>query len=589
VITHKLLRKILKYILLLLASCCLVYFLFSCKSKKQLASNPKDVEAKNSFQQIQFAGMYIDACAARMKGNLKEALDLFIECRKIDPNSIPVKYELATVYKLLGNIELATENAKLCAESNPKNEWYQLILIDCYNANKQYSQSIKLYENLVKNFPSKTEFKEDLAGEYARIGQYDKSFKIYDELEKIYGANEQLTIFKVKLLKEQKKYKEAENELLKLSASNPTEGRYYAYLAEFYEEQHNSQKTKEMYDKIVEVDPNNPTVNLALSDYYNTLNKPKEAFDHLKKAFENPDLDAITKASIAYSYYKRAEERPESNYKKEGIELTKIFLQVHPQSPEANGVYADFLMLEGKTKEAANYYYTSALNEKSDFRIWNQLLFLYDNLRQYDSLEHVSSKAMELFPSQPITYFFNGFANIQITNYKKATQSLKDGLEYVVDNKVLMKDFLSNLGDAYNYTKEYQKSDKAFEDALKIDSDNTYVLNNYAYYLSLRNENLEKAEKLSKKTNDLQPNNRNYMDTYGWILFQQKKYKEAEEWLGNASKMGPKNPNILEHYGDVLFKLNKTEEAVIQWNNAKQAGGNSEKLLKKIKEKKLND
>ncbi|MDX2173102.1 MAG: tetratricopeptide repeat protein [Bacteroidota bacterium] len=588
-ITHKLLRKILKYTLILLTSCCLVYFLFSCKSKKQLTATPKDLDNKTSFQKIQFSGMYIDACAARMKGNLKEALDLFIECRKIDPNSIPVKYELATVYKLLGNIELATENAKLCAESNPKNEWYQLILIDCYNANKQYTQSIKLYESLVKNFPSKTEFKEDLAVEYARLGQFDKSFKIYDELEKIYGANEQLTIYKVKLLKEQKKYKEAESELLKLSASNPTEGRYYAYLAEFYEEQHNSQKTKEMYDKIVEVDPNNPTVNLALSDYYNALNKPTEAFDYLKKAFENPDLDAVTKASITYSYYKRAEERPESNYKKEGIELTKIFLQVHPQSPEANGVYADFLMLDGKTKEAANYYYISALNEKSDFRIWNQLLFLYDNLRQYDSLEHLSSRAMELFPSQPITYFFNGFANIQLSKYKKAAQSLKDGLEFVVDNKVLMKDFLSNLGDAYNYTKEYQKSDKAFEDALKIDSDNTYVLNNYAYYLSLRNENLEKAEKLSKKTNELQPNNRNYMDTYGWILFQQKKYKEAEEWLGNASKMGPKNPNILEHYGDVLFKLNKPEEAFIQWNLAKQAGGSSELLLKKIKEKKLND
>ena len=79
------------------------------------------------------------------------------------------------------------------------------------------------------------------------------------------------------------------------------------------------------------------------------------------------------------------------------------------------------------------------------------------------------------------------------------------------------------------------------------------------------------------------------MDTYGWILFQQKKYKDAELWLGNAAKMGPKNPNIIEHYGDVLFKLNKLEEALIQWNSAKQAGGASENLLKKIKEKKLND
>jgi Tfp pilus assembly protein PilF len=152
-----------------------------------------------------------------------------------------------------------------------------------------------------------------------------------------------------------------------------------------------------------------------------------------------------------------------------------------------------------------------------------------------------------------------------------------------------MIDFYSGLGDAYNYNKEYEKSDKAFEDALKIDSDNTFVLNQYAYFLSLRKENLDRAEKLSKKANELQPGNRSYMDTYGWILYQQKKFTEAEEWLGNAAKLGPNKPDILEHYGDVLYKLNKVDEAVKQWEKAKQAGGNSETLLKKIKEKKLND
>ena len=124
---------------------------------------------------------------------------------------------------------------------------------------------------------------------------------------------------------------------------------------------------------------------------------------------------------------------------------------------------------------------------------------------------------------------------------------------------------------------------------MKIDSDNTFALNQYAYYLSLRKENLEKAEKLAKKANDLLPENRKYMDTYGWILFQERKYREAELWLGGAAKLGPKDQTILEHYGDVLFRLNKTNEALKFWEDAKAAGGNSELLLKKIKEKKLND
>ena len=94
---------------------------------------------------------------------------------------------------------------------------------------------------------------------------------------------------------------------------------------------------------------------------------------------------------------------------------------------------------------------------------------------------------------------------------------------------------------------------------------------------------------LSKRSNELKPNERSYIDTYGWILYQQKKYTEAELWLAKAAGMGPKNATILEHYGDVLYKLNKPGEALAQWEAAKKSGGNSEELLKKIKTKKLND
>ena len=87
----------------------------------------------------------------------------------------------------------------------------------------------------------------------------------------------------------------------------------------------------------------------------------------------------------------------------------------------------------------------------------------------------------------------------------------------------------------------------------------------------------------------MDPNNKNYLDTYGWILFQRKKYAEAVKFLEAAAKGNSKNANILEHFGDALYRTNKTEEAFAQWNLAKQAGGNSESLINKIKNKKIND
>lgn len=565
-------------------------FCCSCKNKKTAQASDKTADAlqriENSNQQVRFGKFYVDGCAARMKGNLEEALEKFTECKKIDPTNAAVKYELGTIYKLLGVNDQALLHAKAAAASDPKNEWYQLLLIDCYNVLKQYAQSIKLRENLVKNFPNRSEFKEDLAIQYSVMGSYEKSLKIYEQLEKQYGINEQIILNKTRLFKNQRKYKEAESELIRLSTSNPLEPRFYSYLADFYIEQNDFEKAKKMYDRILAIEPNNPVVNLALHDYYSAQGKNAEAFEYLKKAFVNPDLDIVTKESIVISFYKKSED---ATYRNNGFELAKIMLKVHPETPEANTVYADFLLLDKKIKEAALHYYKASLNEKGNFRTWDQLIKVDYELSAFDSLEKHSARAMEFFPSQPSVYFYNGIANIRLKNYKKATQSLKDGIEFVVDNKPQMLDFYSALGDAYNYTKEYEKSDKAFEDALKIDSDNIFVLNQYAYYLALRKENLERAEKLARKANELRPGNRKYMDTYGWVLYQSKKYTESEVLLGEAAKLGPKDPNILEHYGDVLFKLNKVNEAVKKWEQARDAGGNSEALLKKIKEKKLND
>lgn len=524
-----------------------------------------------------------------MKGNLQEALKLFLACKEIAPANPAVNYELGTVYKMLGVNDLALASAKMAATADAGNEWYQLLLVECYNANRQYGQAVKVRENLVKNFPERADFKEDLAIQYAIVGQYEKALKVYNEMEKALGVSELITMNKVKLLKEQKKVREMETELLRLQQSDKGETRYYSYLADFYMENNEPEKAKAMYDQIIAIDPNNPLINLALHDYYSAQGKGAEAFACLKKAFQNPDLDLGTKASITDRFYKHALEYNDVQSQENGMELAKIMIQLHPKSAEANLAYADFLSLDKSLREAAKHYYISATVSKSNFLTWNKLLALDYELQNSDSLEHHSDQAMSLFPGQPSNYLYNGIANMQLKNYKKATRSLNDGLEYVSDNKTLMMDFYKSLGDAYNYLKDYENSDRAFENALKIDADNTYVLNNYAYFLSLRSEHLEKAEKLSRRSNELRPNDRNYMDTYGWILYQQKKYKEAEEWLSGAAKLGPKNPNILEHYGDVLFRLNKPELALLQWNAAQKAGGASESLLKKIKDKKLND
>ena len=195
---------------------------------------------------------------------------------------------------------------------------------------------------------------------------------------------------------------------------------------------------------------------------------------------------------------------------------------------------------------------------------------------------------MELFPNQPIPYFFNGAANIQLKKYEEAVEAFTTGKEFVFGNDLLLAQFYANIGDAQNQLKNHAASDEAYEKALEIDPNSAYVLNNYSYYLSLRKTNLERAEALSKKCNQVEPNNSSYQDTYGWILYQMNKLEDAKLWIGKAIENGGKgNATLLEHYGDVMFKLGNTEEAMKYWLNAQKIGGASNLIDKKIADKKL--
>ena len=123
-----------------------------------------------------------------------------------------------------------------------------------------------------------------------------------------------------------------------------------------------------------------------------------------------------------------------------------------------------------------------------------------------------------------------------------------------------------------------------------MDPTNAYAMNNYSYYLSLRNEYLEKAKEYSAMSNNIEKTNASYMDTYAWILYQLKEYKSAKDWQEKALRNSDLlDPVMFDHYGDILYRLGDVENAVKSWMKAKEKGENSNVLNKKIAERKTNE
>ena len=109
------------------------------------------------------------------------------------------------------------------------------------------------------------------------------------------------------------------------------------------------------------------------------------------------------------------------------------------------------------------------------------------------------------------------------------------------------------------------------------------MLYNYSYYLSLRNKRLEDAEKMSKRSLELRPEEPTFLDTYGWILYKSGDYKKAKEYIQKAIDANNEGADgtLWEHLGDIYYKLNNKEKAVEYWKKAKEKGTENEQIDKK--------
>lgn len=565
--------------------CIAFLFLSACKTQKTpQQSNASSGKQLNDKNRNEFEYYFFNANKEKILGNYDLAETLFSQALQLNPTSSATMYELANIYAFQNKKDQALFYSKRAATLEATNIWYQLLYIECLKSNKQDAEAIKVYEKTIKQFPEKIDLYYELAYSYLIIGKASEALKVYDKIEERIGVNEESSMQKIKIYRATKNFEKAVIETNKLITTYPKESKYYGIIGELYQDMGQNEKALEAYNNLLKLDPSNAYVHLSLADYYRANKQNEKAFDEIKIAFRSKELDIDTKVKILLSYYAITETYPE--LKSDSDELCKIIVDVHPDDAKSFSIYGDFLYRDKKLEEARIQFRKSIALDKEKFALWNQLLIIDSELNDYEAMSTEGAEAIALFPNQPVFYYLAGIANIQLKNYQIAINQLEEGAQFVFDNPPLLSQFYASLGDAYNYIKEHAKSDLAYDKSLKIDPNNAFVLNNYAYYLSLRKEQLEKAEKMSKKSIELDPKNSSFLDTYGWILFQTGKYEDAKTWIGKAIDAAGKNSGtLLEHYGDTLFKLKDIEGALNYWKDAKKAGGASELIDKKIENK----
>ncbi|HNX31911.1 MAG TPA: tetratricopeptide repeat protein [Holophaga sp.] len=109
---------------------------------------------------------------------------------------------------------------------------------------------------------------------------------------------------------------------------------------------------------------------------------------------------------------------------------------------------------------------------------------------------------------------------------------------------------------------------QALREAQKLDPAFPMLQNNLGYLLLENGGDLQEASQLIASAMAQDPKNGSTMDSWGWALYKQGKFKEAEEALRKAVTLTPLSPEIRKHLGEVLLKLDRPEEALEQWERA---------------------
>jgi tetratricopeptide (TPR) repeat protein len=450
----------------------------------------------------------------------------------------------------------------------------------------QYDKAATAFQELVKLRPDNPEPYFQLAYTLQQSGQLNEALKAYNEVEARFGAESSLYFEKHRIYLQQGKLDKAALELEEVVRLNPDDPQYYEMLARIYESDNKPDKAAEVFEKLLVLESSNPGLLLQAAriyrtkkDYVRYKERSREAFDEAgipidaKVAFLLPWIDSLGTDFATRDFV---------------FDLNQRLITTHPRDPKSHALNGDFLFHDKKLAEARKSYLNSLAIEPSIFDVWRQVFSIDLELRHNDSLAAVTARAADIFPNQPAPFYFNGYANLQLNRLDDAVRSLKRALPMSLSNPPLRADIYSLLGDAYHTLNDHTNSDESYEKSLEIKPDNAFVLNNYAYYLSLRKQNLERAAQMAARANELSPGNASFEDTYAWVLFQLGRYADALLWQEKAlANGGNKSAVQNEHYGDILYRLGREEQAVEAWKKARELGGGSDLLDRKISERRF--
>ncbi|OGU64742.1 MAG: hypothetical protein A2W30_09505 [Ignavibacteria bacterium RBG_16_36_9] len=569
-------------------------------SSDQSISDP-EILKKNAVEH------FVNGSIAESKGDYSTAIREFNQALAYD-TSAGICFALAKNYFAVNKLGNALKYSKLSVTLDSTKIEYQLQLADIFIQARENDSAAVVLEQILAADSTDINTYYKLARLYENTRPLE-AIKIYDRLINIIGLDWNV-LLRVAELYEKLGYKEKAAESVEgLLEIDPSNIALQKLAIDFYVRNGYNEKALEMLDEMIEVMPDDLEAREKRAQIYINQNDWERASKEFKYIIEKPDVPLEAKVGIGATYFAKSfsdsTALPVAKEFFESIDKDTTYWQVK--------LYLGAIALnEGNDSLAIENFKYITENASWHVESWIRLGGLYFDNRRYEDAETIMREAIELFPND---FAVNLILGLSLTQQNKAVESKaylkkavelnpsdvnslsaygftlsqlqenEEAIEYL--NRALRLDpnnvnVLGQLGLIYNNLKMMAESDSLYELALQIDPKNALINNNYAYSLSERDLELERALEMIEIAMAADSSNSSYLDTYGWIFFKLGDYDKAYYYIKKAIDVSDANAVLLEHLGDVLFMQGKTEEALDFWKRALELDSSNETLLNKV-------
>ena len=532
---------------------------------------------------------FLEGVRQQEMGNLTAAFDLLRHARDLNPNAPEVYYLLAPYYVDLKDDTRSRAYYERAATLDPENSSYIEKLGQLYVSQKDYPNAINAYEKLYALNKARVDVLQILYQLYGSQNEFQQMINVLNRIEVLEGSSEQISLSKMQIYEQMGEKRKEYDELKSLVDSHPLDLNYKVMFGNWLLQNGKKKEAVKLYRNVLKEEPTNALAKLSLLDYYRTIGDQATVDVITQELLQSPKTEKETKIALLRQVISSNQQANVSD----SAEVMKLFsqaLSVPQTDADILMMKAAYMSLKKMPKAEINHVYEQAIDvEPDNSRARIALIQNIWDTGDYDKVIAICRPAQEYNPEEMVFYYFQGMAQYQKHENDAALQTFRKGVSQIKadSNPDVVSDFYALMGEILHEKGRLAESFQAYDSCLQWKPDNIAAMNNYAYYLSEANKDLPKAEQLSYKTIKAEPNNSTFLDTYAWILFQQKRYEEAKIYIDQAIRSDSTLTGVVkEHAGDIYAMTGDIDKALEFWQQSLKGGNQSAVLKKKIQLKK---